>query len=698
MIHQDSQPRILRAGDLFGDGRDELIVVNTRQSRLDIYRWLLAAERPEAMEADPERPNELPMAPEMGIIELPLEELPRDALVLEREGAVAADLLVLAGPSNRVLRYRVSEDEETGWEKVADWDLLPGSVSGANPLLLYPGTDDAEAEVLISFDEGIQRLRLSPDSRVRWFQPKERLPRRNWWSVDLDGDGEPELIEWLRRQRQSLRWYQSEDGELLPARGLSDRSFQAVEMLSLGDRPDQLLLLGGSQEGILRRYRIEREETSPVGSQQTLTLGGRGSWSGFLLDNEPVLVTSGAEQPRLELFSLSEGGWKARGSYPAVRGIKGLAAPAAEPGTLLIWAEEAQDLYRSRWENGRMTYPAPMRQSPDEDDRQIVALATHGDAVWWAQQVDGDLDVYYWPAGADEAARTRFPGIGNNLSGVNRLDGERLLLMEAYARNPKLAVLQEDGTVHVRESSRLRRARLDEFFPVAVDGESRLGRLTDGVWQWLGDDLHADDQIMLPEGLRMAAYLPLPGGEAWVLEEGGRHLHRMRPDEAGIPRAEDRYPLPGGSRLTEDPYLGLLLHGDDQIVRLGTGEPWQLELAESIDSRVGRPTGVREATIHRIFTADLTGDGRMEVLFSDDRRHQLTALALTDEGLEPMISWQVFEDRAYPYGSRDSREINEEPRTLTGLDLDGDGRQDLAMLSHDRLVIYLAREEREDRK
>ncbi len=695
VIHQQSQPQVVRGGDLFGDGREELVVVNTRQSRLDIYRWLPAGERTHETDADPERPNELPMAPEMEILELPLEELPRDVLVVPGKEGEPADLVILVAPPNRVLRYRRSEGEDTGWKMTADWDLLPGSVGGTNPLLLYPGSGDTAPELLVSFEEGIQRLRLDPERRVRWFQPKERLNRRAWWQVDLDGNGEPELIEWVRQQRQSLRWYQAADGELLPARGLSERTFQAVEVLALEGRPDQLLLLGGAQEGILRRYRLERDEASPVGSQQTLTLGGRSSWTGFELDGEPVLVTSGAEQPRLELFALSGDGWSARGNFPAVRGIRGLAAPVAAPGTLLIWADEAPDLYRSRWENGRLSFPAPMPPSEDGGERRIVALARDGDAVWWAQQVGEALDIHFWPAGADEPVKTRFPGVGGNLAGVNRLDDRRLLLMETYGRNAKLAVLDADGSVDVREPARLRRARLEDFFPIAVEGERKLGRLVDGVWQWLGEDLHAEDQIMLPEGLQMAAYLPRENGEAWVLEQGGRTLHRMRPDESGILRAEERFALPGGSRLADDPHLGLLLYGDDQIVRLAPGEPWHLALAESIDSRVGRPTGVREATIHRLFTADLTGDGRQEVLFSDDRRHQLTALALTDEGLEPIISWQVFEDRSYPYGANSSRETKEEPRALVGLDLNGDGRQDLAMLSHDRLVVYLAREERE---
>jgi hypothetical protein len=100
---------------------------------------------------------------------------------------------------------------------------------------------------------------------------------------------------------------------------------------------------------------------------------------------------------------------------------------------------------------------------------------------------------------------------------------------------------------------------------------------------------------------------------------------------------------------------------------------------------------VKETTIHRVDTADLDGNGHDEVLLFDDQRHRVTALSVADGVLQPLISWPVFEDKQYPYGD-DTEHVVREPRTVIDLDVDGDGRRDLAMLCHDRLLLYLSRE------
>jgi len=149
---------------------------------------------------------------------------------------------------------------------------------------------------------------------------------------------------------------------------------------------------------------------------------------------------------------------------------------------------------------------------------------------------------------------------------------------------------------------------------------------------------------------------------------------------------------PAGTALRDDPVLGVVLVDQERIVRLSRGRPWELRLLETFDGRVGRRSGVSESTIHRILVTDLDGDGGDDVTLCDDRKHQLTALLRGPDGLRRGVSWKVFEDRKYPYDGGDSKDMAAEPRRLAALDADGDGSRDLAMVSQDRLVVYLGQD------
>jgi hypothetical protein len=739
VILQEGTPQRMKAADLDSNGRQQLIVVNARQSRLDLYGWQPPGERTASVATDPARPNDLPMAPDWKRSEVALDDLPADVEVYDIDGDKRPELLVLASTGHKVFVYQ--HDGESGWRKSSHWDLLPGTLTGKTLMLLRhqagkggaakagavkvgaakgagKGAAKGRAQLLLSFEQGIQTLDLEPGSRPAWLSPRENRGRIDWKLVDLDGDGDEDLLEWSSQPRQSVRWFENEEGNFLPAQVLYDRPVQEAGAVVLKNLPAEVLLLGGTQDGLLRRYRMAPGDANELGRHESLPMPGgtKTAWCGVKIDGRPALVASDPSQPRLRVHELSKTGWLGEQSFPSLGGIRAMVAPQAQPGSVLLWIKDAADLYVSTWHSGRMTYPesmppaagpkstesAPVRetalQKPGQlltvaggnPGRKILALDRVGRTIWWVQQVGSDLDLHVWPPTAKAATRTRFKGVGTKTEKVLWLGGERLLLQEAYASGARLAEVDK-GKPTLTEPAHLAKVDLSEFALYDVDGKFKLGRLTDGVLQWLAPDLHPTDQIMLPEGQRIGDYVPLSDGRAWALEQGGGFLDKLEPDDAEIPRVTDRLRLPHGSTLTEDPVLGLVLVDQDRIVRLSRGQPLELKLIDSIDGRVGRASGVKEATIHRFLVADVTGDGNENVLLCDDKRHQLTVLTRTDKELKPVISWQVFEDQAYPYGGEHDSQVTE-PRAVVGFDADGDGRPDLALLCQDRLLIYLSKD------
>lgn len=706
VIRQEGMPTRMLAVDLNADGRDELLVVNTRLSRLDVYRWLAPAERQAAVAADPERPNELPLAPDWEHSEIALDQLPYDVAAADLDGDRRLELVLLAGPSLEIAVYR-SESEAAAvggplpigkWAKAEHWDLLPGSPAGRSLLLLRSGAQ-GKPEALVSMEQGLQTLSLAREARPAWLSPREARGRLDCKLADLDGDGDLDLLEWSALPRQSLRWFENLDGQLLPAQVVYELPLQAVETLPIAGRPAELLLLGGSQEGLVSRETLSKAESDELGKRDAIPLPGgpAAAWCGLMLADKPALVAVDPGQPRFRVQPLGERGWLAEQTYPTVGNVRALVAPPAKPGTLLLWIKDAGELLQSAWDGARLTYPKPFPGVDEPGERRLLAVERVGATVWWAQRIGDNVDLYVWAPGQPEPIRTRFAAIGPAIEQALWLGGARLLFKEQFQEGAKIATAADDRA-NIEAPAHLARVDLAEFRLVdrsAGQGATDLrpARLTEGVLQWLGDDLQPTDQIMLDDGQRLASYAALPNGEAWALEQTGAFIHRLRPDAGGISRVAQSHKMNGGAALSLDPVLGMMLVSDDRAVRLSQGQPWELKLLEKKDSRLGRPSGVKEATIHRLLSADVTGDAIPETVVCDDGRHQLTVWQRGDDGLKPLLSWQVFEDQSYPYGGGARGGQVGEPRALVAFDADGDKLRELAMLCHDRLLLYIAREQ-----
>ncbi|WP_221435575.1 hypothetical protein [Algisphaera agarilytica] len=723
VIEQKGTPYRMQAADLDGDGDEELVIVNIRNARLDVYGWKdkdsAADDNTSTPTDDLGKANDLPMAPELDLVEIPVRQPPIDVAVLAApDGSDQhASLLVLVSDPNQLVEI-AWDTEESSWKTARRWDLLSGRVSGVGDLLqLIPHSTYGSTTVLVSFEEGIQTLTLQadPDEPVtqdtQWLEPRESGGRMNWWLGDLDEDGHLDLVEWTSQSNQSIRWYPGSDQGFRPASVLHDRGVSMVSLLARPDTADELLVLESSPQGVVRRYRIGQGDTADFGKQEPLVLPGgeKAVWASMALEGQPTLVVADPNQPRVTLYAHTPSGWLPGDSYPVSGKIKALYELPGQPGTLVLWPEDSNDLYASHWTGGRLTFPQPVALPDDGGEYSILGLGTTPDAVWCVQKAGKDLFFHrIQTVGQDLNDDSRLPveqlevvafaDKAGKAEQVIALDHQRLLVADKFTKGLRLvnSIDGASGEAQDTSPSRLSKASLEDFrvFYPAADAEDpspRIAWQTDGVVQWLGDQMFAQDQIMLPHGKRIADLLLLDDGSALALEQGGGAIHRLEPDDGGVLRVASTTRLETyGRSLTLDKHLGLLLTTSSGVTRLTEGQPQELEVVQSLDSRAGRPEGVSDATVHRVTTMDIDGDGRDDALFTDDIRHQLTALGLSGEGqLEPMLSWPVFEDIAYPYGGGGD-EVVREPRGVISLDLDGDGGQDFAMLCHDRLLIYLA--------
>jgi hypothetical protein len=123
----------------------------------------------------------------------------------------------------------------------------------------------------------------------------------------------------------------------------------------------------------------------------------------------------------------------------------------------------------------------------------------------------------------------------------------------------------------------------------------------------------------------------------------------------------------------------LLIAGTDRFAVMITGRKGQRfkPIASYESSRT-------ESHLGDLIAGDLNGDGKPDVVLTDTGDHSVEIVTYSGKPeLNRAVTFKVFERKSFR-GGGDSME----PRDLNLGDVDGDGRTDLVLLVHDRLLVY----------
>ncbi len=195
-----------------------------------------------------------------------------------------------------------------------------------------------------------------------------------------------------------------------------------------------------------------------------------------------------------------------------------------------------------------------------------------------------------------------------------------------------------------------------------------------------GSDSRITAAAAVPNGTNAVASLFLLDAERKALtlceRDGGGVWRVARSIDLPVTSFNQLLPIAFGGRT---PNAVALIGLNAVAWQMLSGSAWELSELD------GYETPIRNGYLTDVVSGDLNNDQRKDLVFLETERHYLDLVIFSaDHKLTPANRWQVFEERTF----RSRRSDLPEPREAAVADVTGDGRNDLIVLVHDRVLVY----------
>jgi hypothetical protein len=709
-------------GDFNNDGRNDLVLIDNSHSRLDL---LLQREAPPDEEDGPPAgdANEIGSHWRFEHKKVPIDRSAQALTVGDFNADGRADLAYFDDTDRLTIRF---QPEDGDWQqrhviRLADVDAQPWRLAAGDL------NHDSKTDLVVLGERVTYVLHQAQpgqfDTAVEIRNTADQLGLA--LIADIDGDGRQDLFYMAddADSRKASARLQNEAGRLGPEQRFDLKDTRGITLYDFVEGAGAEILSIDGTTGRMQVSQFDRknardeglnvrmvqfgfgESTSPKGRDlMTGDIDGDG-----LTD---VLVTD-PDAAQVILFRQDrDNGLDAGTAYPSFLGVQQIQIAGTGPGgtaEAFVLSTKEKSLGIARMEKGRLTFPTSLsvngepvafalvdREGDESPELLLLEKVKRGSyALRQLNQRGGE-----WKVSSDEplieVETSNEPGAIQTLD-ANRDGRIDLVLISDVAREPillladgegKFEIAKTEGGVQIGQIGRgsIFNGTLDgPVTLVAQDNFARSIRLDESNrWQVL------DQYNPAASGAKIvgAATLNLDGqsGNELVLVDGGLNkLRVLRKDGMQYQPWEQvdlgAFPYIAARvvDLNGDQQEDLLLFGASRFVVLYAGQrPPVLNMVATFESKLD------DVFFVDLVAGDLNNDSQPDVALFDTRKHQVEIVTRRGTEVAHAINFRVFEEKGFGRERSDGMQ----PREGVVADVTGDGRNDLILLVHDRVIVY----------
>ncbi len=711
--------------DLDGDKTDDVVVSNNARSRIDL---LLSTKKPDDDQSNrPFRkdPNELKYDHRMRLASIPVNKEVVSLDTGDFNGDGKPDLVFYGTPAEIVILFNEGSGRFGNPKRISAGEGTERASSLTVGDLDQDGRDDI---ALLSQDELVFIYQTAPGS----LGEPERVPHTaaNPWlirAVDIDGNGAKDLVILDTGTDHPIHIrFATEEKKLGPEQRFAVEVPRAITFGQMDGRGGSEILTIEAQSGRSRVLSLDQSGTDDSNKRGRMAFFGlpQGSERGRSLalgdldgDGKKDVVVSDPAGAQVWVYLQSgRSGLAAGQTFPSLVGARAVQLADLDgdrKDEVYILSDQEKQIGQSEFVRGRLSFPTPLpitgepvaldladlngdkvpevvyvaRTKPGADTFELRAL-TRPKAGPFVPYKWGDVDSV-----ALGGVKT-VPAAMESLD-INRDGQADLLIYNAYGP-PQLLLGKKDGPPQPftgglgpltgATPSTVGLMNLDG--PALIVAQNSFARRValgpKGNWE-IKDQFNAGRNSAKILG---AAALDTDGdgSKEIVLFDGTSKSLLFLAQKEGVYR-------PGGSLLVgslnyQGMYVAdfdgdgrddLLIAGSDRFGVLQTGQKGlRLKTIASFEPRRN------EARLADLAVGDVNGDGCPDVVFTDIGEQSLEIATFTgDKELLPAITFKIFERKTF-HNAGDMIE----PRDMAIGDVDGDGRVDIVLIVHDRVLVY----------